>query len=146
MLFLLSNRISLIRKLLYIGLMIIVVSILMFSMIDISKPIHYVILPWIFVLLIAGLSILLLVPINKYTKNWYKKNKILTIIFMSIFVPVYISVLLYLLSIFFGLTDYGKQFIIYNLSRILVIIPPVLIFVQFMMVKKPIANSKKREL
>ena len=71
--------------------------------------------------------------INKNLIEWYKRSRFLTTLIVSILVPIYVIIILSLLSIFIENTEYGMKFIIFNSPHILFVTSPLLIFIQILL-------------
>ena len=132
-LFIFSPNITLKRKVGYIGLMLVTISILLLSMVDFNKQEQVGFLTWISVLTIAGVSLLLLVFLHDNTRKMYQKYGKLFFYFLISQIPVISSVLIYLLCVLSSFEGFGEIFIFKNTIWILLINIPVMILVTRLM-------------
>lgn len=133
MIFTFSTRITLKRKILYIGLMIVIVSTLLITMVNFDKPNQVENLTWITTLLVSGLSLITVVIIDSNTKNAYAKwGNFVSMLLLSL-VPIIISIFLYLLTIILSHEEYGEKYIILNSGWIMMINIPLVVAASYLL-------------
>jgi len=118
MLFLLSPDLTIKRKIFYIGLMIFVATLVLFTMVDRSHQDRTEMLNWIFPLSITGLSLVLLTLLSKNTHKKYKKFATFV---LSIVIAPAITMFFYLATIFLNRENIGHEYILQNFALIAVI-------------------------
>lgn len=126
MIFTLSSTISIKRKLLYFGFMVLIASVLLVSMVDASDPKRVELLKWIMPGLVAGISIVLLVIVQSNTRSAYERWGGLVPILMCLFIPLVITIILYLIGILFSMEDFGERFLLENIGNIMLINIPII--------------------
>lgn len=136
MLFFLTDRISINRKIIYVGVIFLIFSIILIAGIDFSKEAHQKIVPLSFFFLICGISILLVSPVYNSVKKHIKNNTKMAIIYTAVFLPGCITIMVYLVCIFLGFSDFGQKYIVEGSAIIFIPSIPLLIFVQYLLTRK----------
>ena len=128
MIFSFSDKISLNRKIGYIGLMLMIVSIVLLSMVD---PATVQFLPWIMLLFVSGASLIFLALMRKNIYDTYKRLGILSLAFFAIVIPGIIIILLHLVCILTSFEEFGERYILLNSAWILCANIPLLLILGF---------------
>lgn len=120
--------------------MMLIASVLLVSMVDASDPKRVELLKWIMPGLVAGISIVLLVIVQSNTRSAYARWGGLVPILMCLFIPLVITIILYLIGILVSMEDFGERFLLENVGNIMLVNIPV-IAASYLLLSK--ANIKR---
>jgi Na+/melibiose symporter-like transporter len=127
MIFTLSSTISLKKKILYLGLMALVVSSLLISMVDKGDPRKMEFLQWISPVLVAGISTIVLVIVQRDTQYMYSQWGRFVPLLVCLFIPLVITIFLYFLSILISIENLGQKYLLENAGKVMVVNMPVIV-------------------
>lgn len=111
MLFLLSPNISTRKKITYYGAMIVVASIVFYSM---SYKSQIDIMKWVILGFVSGLSMITLAAIYTNTTNTYSKTNKYLPYFLVMLIPIFIVVFLYMTSVLLSFENFGEKYLLMN--------------------------------
>ena len=136
MIFLLSDQISIRRKLFYIGLVMCFISFVLMSMLDLENDQDVHAIFWAIAVFIGSLCLVMISIWGYHLDQNYKKFGVFFLLSLSTFIPVIISIFIHLISIFSSLENLGERFVVENLARIIMISSPTIVVAMLLMKRR----------
>ncbi len=140
MLFFLSSKISIRRKVFYSGLMLTVASLVFF---DMSYSTDFYIMEWIIAGFICGLSMILLSIIFQNTKKYFAIRGNTWIYFLMSLLPIFFTIIGFVFSTFLNFESFAEEYLVKNNLNIILGIPLMLFCCWRLLIKDEMTKKFK---